>query len=163
MTLEDLARIGGEAGGLLKARGQTIAVADGASGGLISAGLLAMPGASAYYVGGGVIYTLRGRRLLLNHPPGSFRAFKGVTEEYARALAEAVRARFGSDWGIAESGAAGPGIHPYGVPSGRSAIAVVGPNGAASIIVDTGYDDRLANMAAFAGGALNLLRATLST
>lgn len=162
MNLEDITRIGGEAGTLLKARGQTIAVADGASGGLISAGLLAMPGASAFYVGGGVIYTIKGRRLLLNHEPGSFRAFKGVTEEYARALAEAVRVRFGADWGIAESGAAGPGVHPYGVPSGRSAIAVVGPDGAASIIVETGHEDRLANMAAFAAGGLALLRDTLS-
>jgi len=162
MNLEDIARIGGEAGVLLKARGQTVAVADGASGGLISAGLLALPGASAYYVGGGVIYTIKGRRLLLNHEPGSFRAFKGVTEEYARALAEAVRARFSTDWGIAESGAAGPGVHPYGVPSGRSAIAVVGPGKSASIIVETGREDRLANMAAFAAAGLALLRDTLT-
>ncbi len=161
-NLGSLAILGNAAGARLKALGQTIAVADGASGGLISAGLLAMPGASAYYKGGGVIYTIKGRRLLLDHEPGSFRPFKGVTEDYALALAEAVRKRFASDWGVAESGAAGPGVHPYGVPSGRSAVAAVGPGCAVSIIIETGSDDRLANMAAFAAGALALLRDALN-
>lgn len=157
--LEALAAIGAEAGALLKARGQTIAVADGATGGLISASLLAMPGASAFYVGGGVIYTLKGRRVVLGHPPGSLRGLTSATEAYAIAQAELIRERYGADWGIAETGAAGgKSAHPLGIASGTSAIAVVGPDGLkAARLVATGSDDRLANMAAFTEAALRLL------
>ncbi len=162
MTFEDLARFGGEAGALLKARGQSIAVVDGATGGLISAALLAMPGASAFYRGGGVIYTLKGRRLMLGHEPGSLRGLTSATEAYALAQARLIRERYQSDWGIAETGAAGPGVHPLGVASGTSAAAVVGPDFEAALIVETGHDDRLANMIAFTRNALNVLHTALA-
>ena len=139
MTFEDLAPIGTEAGTLLKARGQSIAVVDGATGGLISAALLAMPGASAYFRGGGVIYTLKGRRMVLGHEPGSLRGLTSATEAYA-----------------------GPGVHPLGVASGTSAAAIVGPDYEAAMIVETGHDDRLANMIAFTRNALALLVSGLS-
>lgn len=163
--LEALAAIGAEAGALLKARGQTIAVVDGATGGLISASLLAMPGASAFYLGGGVIYTLKGRRVVLGHPPGSLRGLTSATEAYAIAQAALIRERYSADWGIAETGAAGgKSAHPLGVASGTSAVAVVGPDGLkASCLVATGNDDRIANMAAFTGTALRLLCETLQT
>ena len=118
MTFEDLTPIGTEAGKLLKARGQSVAVVDGATGGLISAALLAMPGASAYYRGGGVIYTLKGRRMVLGHEPGSLRGLTSATEAYALAQARLIRARYESDWGVAETGAAGPGVR---APSGAAA------------------------------------------
>lgn len=161
--LEDLAAIAAEAGALLKERGQTIAVADGATGGLISASLVAMPGASAFYLGGGVIYTLKGRRITLGHPPGSLRGHTSATETYAVAQAQLIRERYGADWGIAETGAAGGGrIHPLGVPSGTSAVAVAGPDGiATSRLVQTGSNDRLANMRVFTAAALGLLRDTI--
>jgi PncC family amidohydrolase len=161
MSLEHLAGIGLQSGLVLKARGQTIAVADGATGGLVSAALLATPGASAFFLGGGIVYSLKGRRILLGHEPGSLRGMTSATEEYALAQADLIRARFGSDWGLAETGAAGPGKHPLGVASGTSAIGVVGPDVRASIIVRTGSDDRLSNMQAFAEAALTLLRDTL--
>lgn len=162
--LEHLAAIGAEAGAMLKARKQTIAVVDGATGGLVSASLLAMPGASAFYLGGGVIYTLKGRRIVLDHPPGSLRGLTSATQDYAVAQAELIRLRYGADWGIAETGAAGGGsVHPLGVPSGCSAVAVAGPDGiVASRLVQTGSNDRLSNMYAFAQAALLLLRETLT-
>ena len=162
MSLTDLAAIGAQAGQLLVARGQTLAVVDGATGGLISAGLLATPGASAFYRGGGIIYSLAGRRIVLGHAPGSLRGLTSATEDYALAQAALIRARYDADWGLAETGAAGPGKHPLGVPSGTSAIGLVGPGGVrASVLVQTGSEDRLANMQAFALAALRLLVETL--
>lgn len=162
MTFEDLTPLGAELGALLKARGQSLAVVDGATGGLISAALLAMPGASAYFRGGGVIYTLKGRRLILDHEPGSLRGLTSATEAYALAQARLIRERYSSDWGIAETGAAGPGVHPLGVASGTSAAAVVGPDFEAAMIVQTGTDDRLTNMIAFTHNALTVLQTALS-
>jgi PncC family amidohydrolase len=158
MSLDDLAAIGAQAGAQLIAHRQTIAVVDGATGGLISAGLLATPGASAFYRGGGIIYSLKGRRIVLGHAPGSLRGLTSATEAYALAQAELIRTRYDADWGLAETGAAGPGRHPLGVPSGTSAIGIVGPDGLrGSTLVETGSDHRLDNMQAFARAALTLL------
>lgn len=158
MSLEDLADIGARAGAQLIANKQTIAVVDGATGGLISAGLLAMPGASAFYRGGGVVYSLKGRRIVLGHEPGSLRGLTSATESYALAQAELIRKRYDTDWGLAETGAAGPGKHPLGVASGTSAIAVVGPDDlSGSIRIETGSENRLENMQTFAREALRLL------
>ncbi|MBB3860305.1 PncC family amidohydrolase [Novosphingobium hassiacum] len=164
MMLEDLAAIAARAGTALKDRGQTIAVVDGSTGGLISASLLAMPGASAFYLGGGIIYTVKGRRIVLGHEPGSLRQYTSATEAYALAQADLIRKRYGADWGIAETGASGGRAHPLGIGSGTSAIAVVGPNGvSASRLIETHSDDRLANMQAFTAAALTLLTETLVT
>jgi nicotinamide-nucleotide amidase len=163
MTFEDLTLLGTEAGTVLKARGQSLAVVDGATGGLISAALLAMPGASAFYRGGGVIYTIKGRRIVLGHEPGSLRGLTSATEAYALAQARLIRARYETVWGMAETGAAGPGVHPLGVASGTSAAAVVGPGFEAAMIVETGHDNRLANMIAFTRNALELLKTGLSS
>jgi nicotinamide mononucleotide (NMN) deamidase PncC len=163
MTFEDLTLLGTEAGTVLKARGQSLAVVDGATGGLISAALLAMPGASAFYRGGGVIYTIKGRRIVLGHEPGSLRGLTSATEAYALAQARLIRARYETVWGMAETGAAGPGVHPLGVASGTSAAAVVGPGFEAAMIVETGHDNRLANMIAFTHNALELLKTGLSS
>lgn len=161
--LQELAGIGAEAGAMLKSRKQTLAVVDGSTGGLISASLLAMPGASAFYLGGSVIYTLKGRRIALGHEPGSLRGFTSATEPYALAQARLIRERFGGDWGIAETGASGGSAHPLGVASGTSAIGLVGPDGiAATVQVVTESDDRLANMVVFTRAALILLRDTLA-
>lgn len=164
MSIERLAAIGASAGALLVARGQTLAVVDGATGGLVSAGLLAMPGASRFYAGGGVIYSLKGRRIVLGHEPGSLRGLTSATPDYALVQARLIRDRYGADWGVAETGAAGPGKHPLGVASGTSAVAVAGPDGiAATCQVITGHDDRMANMIAFAAAALELLVETLQS
>ncbi len=161
--LEDLAAIAARAGAELKDRRQTIAVVDGSTGGLISASLLAMPGASAFYLGGGIIYTVKGRRIVLDHEPGSLRQYTSASEAYAIAQADLIRKRYGSDWGIAETGASGGSAHPRGIDSGTSAMAVVGPDGvSASRLIETGSNDRLGNMQAFTAAALTLLAETLS-
>jgi PncC family amidohydrolase len=146
--MDNLFAHGAEAGALLKARGQTIAVAESSAGGLISAALLAVPGASGYFRGGGVVYTVRSRMAFLRLDRADIRPSALDT---VPALAAAVRRELGADWGLAESGAAGPGDR-----AGFSFVALEGPQSLARRI-DTGSDDRRANMVAFAGAALALL------
>ena len=160
--IEQLAAAAAPAATALMARKQTIAVADGATGGLISAGLLTMPGATAFYLGGGVIYSFKGRDILLNLSEEALKGMRSVTEPYALLQARAIRDHFGADWGIAESGSAGP-THPFGVPAGKSRIAVVGPGGlSVARSITTGNENRIANMEAFALAALELLSEVLA-
>jgi nicotinamide-nucleotide amidase len=158
--IDQLAPLAAQAAAILKERRQTIAVADGATGGLISAGLLTVPGATSFYLGGGVIYSFKGRDILLDLDESELAGMKSVTEPYALLQARAIRDRFGGDWGIAESGSAGP-THPFGVPAGRSCVAVVGPGVSVARSIDTGNENRIANMEAFALAALALLNEAL--
>ena len=155
--MDDLWALGEKAGALLVARGERVAVSESSSGGLISAALLAVPGASSFYLGGGVIYTPRAIRGLLGVGKGDIagRGLRSSSEPYARFVAETVRARVRSDWGLSETGAAGPSGNPYGDPAGHSCVAVVGAV-TASRTLRTGSEDRRANMHAFAAGALSL-------
>lgn len=155
--LFDLAAIVGER---LKARGETIAIAESSSGGLISAALLAVPGASAYYQGGAVVYTARARMRLLEIPREAVAGMRSASEPYASLLAETVRARFSATWGLSETGAAGPTGNPYGDQPGHTCIGLSGPQSRA-ITLETGSPDRAANMRAFAKAALELLREAL--
>lgn len=141
---------------LLKDRGETIAVAESSTGGLVSAGLLAVPGASAYFLGGAVVYTAAARRALLDLPDIAALGMRASTEAYARLLAQTARQRFAASWALAESGATGPTGNRYGDPPGHSCIAVVGPSERA-ITLETGSADRAANMQAFAVAALDLM------
>jgi PncC family amidohydrolase len=151
----ELSQRGERAGALLKSRGDTIAVAEGSCGGLISATLLAVPGASAYYMGGAVIYTFAAKTGLLGDVIETPAGLRGATEEFAAYLARAIRARLDTTWGIGEAGAAGP-PNRYGDPAGHAWLAVAGPRDATRHIL-TGQDDRAANMVAFAITALDLL------
>jgi len=153
----DLTEAARRAAVALKARGETVAVAEGSCGGLISAALLAVPAASAYYLGGAVIYTRQASRAFMSdsgvdHPPN----LRGATEDFARFLARAARTKLDATWGIGEGGAAGPACNPYGDPPGHAWVAVAGPAEAARHLL-TGADDRPANMVAFATAALDLL------
>ena len=145
----------------LGARGHTVAVAESSAGGLISAALLSIPGASAYFMGGGVIYTRAARRVLLGVPDEGVRGIRSSTEAYALLKARTVREKLGTTWGLAETGAAGPSGNRYGDPSGHACIAVAGPV-ERSRTVETGRTDREANMWAFTRAALELLEACLS-
>ncbi len=145
---------------LLKARRQTIAVAESSSGGLISAALLSVPGASAYYLGGGVIYTARAQRLLMDIPREILEGMRSSSEPYARVLAQTVRQRFRVDWGLSETGAAGPDGNRYGDAAGHTCVAVDGPSSAV-VTIETGRGDRVENMRAFASAALTLLHQRL--
>jgi nicotinamide-nucleotide amidase len=140
----------------LKASGQTVAVAESSSGGLISAALLAVPGASAYYQGGAVVYTARARMRLLALPREAVAGMRSASEPYALLLARTIRSQLKADWGVSETGAAGPSGNPYGDAPGHTCVAVCGPVEFA-LTVETGETDRAANMVAFAAAALGLL------
>lgn len=140
----------------LKANRQTVAVAESSSGGLISAALLAVPGASAYFLGGAVVYTARARMRLLGVQREAVAGMRSASEPYAILLARSIRAQFEADWGLSETGAAGPTGNPYGDAAGHTCLAVSGPVEFA-ITLETGQSDRAANMIAFAEAALDLL------
>ena len=140
----------------LKARGETIAIAESSSGGLLSAALLSVAGASAYFLGGAVVYTAKARVLLMNLERDSVRGMRSASEPYALLLAATARDRFGATWGLSETGAAGPSGNPYGDAPGHTCIALAGLRERA-ITLETGSDDRVANMRAFAQAALELL------
>ncbi|HZQ37886.1 MAG TPA: CinA family protein [Dehalococcoidia bacterium] len=154
--MNELLPLAERAAGLLKRRGETIAVAESSTGGLLSAALLAVPGASAYFVGGAVVYTHAARHALLAVPDEAMAGIRASTEPYALLLARTVRQRFAARWGIAESGATGPTGNRYGDAAGHSCIAVAGADETA-ITLETGASDRVANMRAFAAAALALL------
>ena len=157
--MERLISMGGSVGALLKERGETVAVAESSAGGLVSAALLSVPGASAYFVGGGVVYTRDARRGLLDVAEDVV-TMRASTEEYALIMARRVRERLNTTWGICETGAAGPTGNRYGDDAGHVCFAVAGPIEQAATI-ETGSDDREANMWQFASGALALLEAVL--
>jgi PncC family amidohydrolase len=140
----------------LKSHRQTLAVAEASCGGLISAALLAVPGASAYFLGGAVVYTAKARIALLQIPVEAMQGMRASTEAYAGLLAGTARQRFGSDWAVAESGATGPTGNRYGDAAGHVCIAVAGPVACATT-VETASTDRQQNMRAFAALALQQL------
>src|SRR5688572_20497499 len=144
----------------LIARKEKIAVAEGSAGGLISAALLAVPGASAYYLGGGVIYTVVARRNLVGISDDDMKGIRAASEPYALLLARKIRDKTGATWGLSETGAAGPTGNRYGDPAGHTCIGIVGPSERA-VTLRTGSADRHANMRAFALRALALLAETI--
>lgn len=146
---------------LLKARREKIAVADGATGGLIGAALLTVPGALKFYVGGGIVYSLRARDVLFALPAEAYEGMRSATPEYALLQARAIRDQFGAQWGIAETGSAGGSKHPMQVSSGVSCCAVAGPGVELTRVTETASVDRIGNMLAFTKAALGLLEEAL--
>jgi len=140
----------------LKARGETLAVAESSAGGLISAALLAVPGASAYFLGGAVVYTRQARRGLLAISDEAMSGIRSASEPYAALLARTVRERMGASWGLAETGATGPSGNRYGDPAGHACVAVDGPTRRV-LTLATGSADREANMQTFTQRALATL------
>jgi PncC family amidohydrolase len=140
----------------LIARKETIAVAESSTGGLIAAALLAFPGASAFFVGGAVVYTKAARAALMGIGDAEMQGLRPSTEAYALLLAKRARERMGATWGVAETGATGPTGNRYGDAAGHTCIAVSGPVERA-ITLETGSANRRANMDAFAKRALELL------
>ena len=145
----------------LKERRETIAVAESSTGGLISAALLAVPGASAYFLGGAVVYTRQARRALVSIPDAAMSGIRSASEPYATLLARAVHEQHGATWGLSETGAAGPTGNRYGDPAGHACIAIAGPSERV-LTVRTGSSDRQANMYAFAARALKELLDTIA-
>src|SRR5215467_13057997 len=154
--MKDLLALAERGGQRLKKREQSIAVAESSSGGLLSAALLSVPGASAYFRGGAVVYTGKAREVFLSLPRGAVSGMRSASEPYAMLLARTARERFVSTWGLSETGAAGPTGNPYGDSAGHTCIALSGPIENA-LTVETRSDDRVSNMQAFARNALELL------
>lgn len=142
-------------GARLKARGATVAVAESSTGGLVSAALLAQPGASAFFLGGAVLYTASARQGLLGIGPAEMAGIRSASEPYALLAARTIRERLSAEWGLAETGAAGPAGNRYGDPAGHACLAVAGPVERV-ITLRTGSADRVANMRAFALALLAL-------
>ena len=146
----------------LKQRNETIAIAESSTGGLVSAALLSIAGASAYFRGGSVIYTAFARSAFLRIPePLPSPVERASTEPYAILLAQTVRAQLGSDWGLAETGATGPTGNRYGDKAGHTCIGLVGPNYLKAATLETGISDRIENMRIFGLQALGLLEEAL--
>jgi nicotinamide-nucleotide amidase len=154
--MRELMPVAEKIGAALKARKQTVAVAESAAGGLISAALLAVPGASAYFIGGGVYYTRQSILTLRDTDKGMWEGLQGATDKWALMLARNLKQRCAADWGVGESGAAGPSGNRYGDPAGHAWVAVTGPVERA-VVLKTGSADRISNMYAFASAALKLL------
>ena len=158
--MQDLLAAAAKLGALLTARHETIVIAESSTGGLLSAALLSVPGASAYFLGGAVVYTRAARASLLDIPEQAMAGMRPATEAYALLLARTARERLSATWALAETGASGPTGNRYGDPAGHACIAVAGPAERAITIETTGTE-RIANMRAFAAAGLNLLAQSL--
>src|SRR3981189_2952046 len=159
--MKELIGIAEQIAAKLVERKQTIAVAESSTGGLISAALLAVPGASAYFLGGAVVYTRDARRLLMDIPDDAMKGIRSASEPYAKLLATPAGQRLSTDWGLSETGATGPTGNRYGDAAGHSCMAVAGP-AAAVFTLETGSGERQGNMQAFAKTALELLLKNLA-
>lgn len=159
--MKNLIHLSTKIGKTLKDNGNTVAVAETSAGGLLSASLLAIPGASAYFLGGGVIYTQESRRILLNLHDSEMVGIRSSSQPYAKLLATTIQNSFGSTWGISETGAAGPTGNRYGDNAGHTCIAVSGPVSEV-ITLETESNEREKNMEAFALAALKLFEKCLT-
>jgi nicotinamide-nucleotide amidase len=158
--MAELSTMAASVGALLKTAGHTVAVAESACGGLISAALVAIPGASAYYLGGGVIYTQASRHGIMRVAEDAYAGMRASTEPYAMLNARTIRAQLGATWGIGETGASGPTGNRYGDAAGHACIAISGPVERV-ITLETGVADRQANMWTFTKAAMDLLEQCL--
>lgn len=154
--MQDLATLAAEAAKRLTERGETVAIAESSTGGLISAALLGIAGASAYFRGGAIVYTQYSREGLLAITAEDMAGIRASSEPYARLMAARAKARMAADWALSETGATGPSGNRYGDAPGHSCMAVAGP-AERVITLETGSNDRAANMRTFARRALELL------
>ncbi len=142
---------------LLIARGEKVAVSESTTGGLVSAALLSVGGASKYFAGGGVVYTLASRTALAGVPAEQYANYQGTTPEMLATLAEAMRQRLDATWCIAESGLAGPTGGRFGAPAGKTTLSVAGPV-VRTEVMQTGIADRVENMVEFTTLTLRFLK-----
>jgi nicotinamide-nucleotide amidase len=159
--MQSLVPLAEKIAGILIARKETIAVAESSTGGLIAAALLSVPGASAYFIGGAVVYTRTARAALLGITDADMKGLRASTETYALLVARRMRERHGATWALSESGATGPTGNRYGDAAGHSCLAVAGPVERA-VTLETGSADRRANMEAFTKRGLELFLEVIS-
>jgi len=156
--VDTLLPLAAEIGERLIARGETVGISESSSGGLISAALLAVPGASRFYRGGGVIYTAQAFKGLAGLTKEDIEGMRSATEPYAKLLARTIRQRLRATWGLCETGASGPTGNGYGDAAGHTCTAIVSDGVELSRTLETGLTDRAENMRLFAREALLLLR-----
>lgn len=161
-VLPSLSVLATRIGASLRERGQTVAVAESAAGGLVSAALLAIPGASAFFLGGAVVYSRRAGKGLLGLTATDLVGMRAETEPYAILVAGKMRECLRASWGLGESGAAGPSGSPYGDAPGHVCVAVVGQI-TMSRTLETGASDRAQNMDIFARQLLRLFDEVLQS
>jgi nicotinamide-nucleotide amidase len=158
--MDELNQLAEQIARLLILRHETLAIAESAAGGLISAAMLGVAGASAYYRGGAVVYTGDALQRLAGMTAEQLAQHRSSTTPRMEMLAATMRERMGTDWAIAESGAAGPTGNRYGDAAGHAALAVAGTVNRTQVI-ETGDSDRRKNMIAFAIAALRLLESAI--
>ena len=158
--MQTLMPLANEVAQRLRARKETVAIAESSTGGLISAALLAVPGASAYFTGGAVAYTRASKERFVGITKDDYKQARAATEKHALTMAQRIRGQLGATWGLGETGAAGPGGNSYGDPAGHTCIGIVGPGQRAKML-NTGSTDRVENMELFAAAALELFRDVL--
>jgi len=159
--VDDLLPLAAEIGERLIKRGETVGISESSSGGLVSAALLAVPGASRFYRGGGVIYTAQAFKGLMQLTKDDIEGMRSSTEPYARLMASTIRERVRATWGLCETGASGPDGNGYGDAAGHTCVAAVSDTAATSRTLETGLSDRAENMRLFAHEPLSLLREQL--
>lgn len=153
--MRELIPVAERAAAVLRRRKETVAVAESSAGGLITAALLAVPGASEYCLGGSVVYTRAALLALRDMDPALLKGLTPATEAYALFKARAVRERYGAHWAIGEGGVAGPAANRYGNPVGHVCLAVAGPRDCTRTLL-IAAEDRVAYMHRFAAAALEL-------
>lgn len=161
--MKDLIPLAKQLGSLLVERGETIGVSESSSGGLISAALLAVPGASRFYRGGGVIYTPQAFKGLMALTKEDITGMRSSTEPYARFMAGQMRDKLRATWGLCETGASGPDGNGYGDAAGHTCVALVGAAEEYSRTLETGLTDREENMFLFTKEALEFALETLAS
>ena len=154
--MNSLTTLGNPVGELLKTHQQTLAVCESSIAGLLSAALVAVPGASAYFLGATVVYTLESRRQFLDMSDADMKGIRSATEEYALLCARSIHKTLGATWALAETGATGPASKPYKDPPGTAWFAVTGPV-EKTLKITTGHNRREENMWQFSAAALGLL------
>jgi nicotinamide-nucleotide amidase len=159
--MQTLLPLAADIGAALRQRGETVAIAESSAGGLISAALLAVPGASEFYRGGGVIYTRQAFRGLMGLGKAEIEGMRSSTEPYALVLARTIRMKLEATWGLSETGASGPSGNGYGDAAGHTCVGLAGAF-EVSRTLETGLADREENMRRFAREALELLHAALT-
>jgi nicotinamide-nucleotide amidase len=124
----------------LKARGETVSVAESLTGGGLGHALTAVPGASEVFIGGIIAYTSDVKVNFLGVPRALIDEFSVVSEEVAVAMANGAREKIGTTWAISTTGIAGPGDY-LGIREGTVWIAIAGPiNQTLLLTLDGGRD-----------------------
>ena len=161
-----VARAGNAAGNAVEihqqllARGETVATAESLTAGLVGAALTSVPGASATYRGGVIVYATDLKTELLGVPADLLARRGAVDPDVARALATGVRTRLGASWGLGLTGVAGPDPQD-GCPVGTVFVGIAGPNRDPALASLQLPGDRAQIRAASVDAALQLLRDSL--